>query len=66
MKRNDAFILIPTLTALDNLFSVLIFLAGTLFIISVTRHHHLSLIICLPSPAVITQPQLVIGGDQPS
>jgi len=57
MKRNDVFSLILTLTALDNLFNVLLFLAGILFIISVTGHHHLSLILCLPSPAVITQPR---------
>ena len=30
MKRNDAFILILILTALDNLFNVLLFLAGAL------------------------------------
>ena len=50
MKRNDAFSLILTLTALDNLFNVLLFLAGALFIISVIGHHHLSLIICQQSP----------------
>ena len=50
MKRNGAFSLILTLKALDNQLNVLLFLAGTLFIISVTGHHHLSLIICLPSP----------------
>jgi len=57
MKRNDVFNLILTLTALDNLFNVLLFLAGILFIISVTGHHHLSLILGLASPAVITQPR---------
>jgi len=57
MKRNDVFSLIVTLTALENLFNVPLLLAGTLFIISVTGHHHLSPILCLPSPAVITHPR---------
>ena len=42
------------LVALDNPFNVLLFLVGILFIILVARHHHLSLILCLPPPAVIT------------
>ena len=67
MERNGVFSLILTLTALDNLFNVL--LAGILFIFSVTGHHHLSLILCLPSPAVITQPRpfsLTPGRHYPS
>jgi len=43
-------------TALDNLFNILLFLVGILFIISVTGHHRLSLILCLQSPAILTQP----------
>ena len=69
MKRNGVFSLILTFTILDNLFNVLLFLAGILSIISVTGHHHLSLILCLSSPAVITQPRRfspTLGRPQPS
>ena len=57
MKRNDVFSLMLILVTLDNLFNILLFLAGILFIISVTEHHHLSLTLCLQSPAVLTQPR---------
>ena len=40
-----------------NPFILDLFLAGILFIISVIEHHHLSLILCLQSPAFITQPR---------
>ena len=46
-----------TLTAVDKLFNIVLFLIGISFIISVTVHHHLSLIPCLQSPAVLTQPR---------
>ena len=49
--------LILTLTAVDKLFNIVLYLVGILFIISVTGHHHLSLIPCLQSPAVLTQPR---------
>ena len=57
MKRNDVFSLILKLAPLDNLFNLLLFLAGILFIIPVIGHHRLSLILCLQSSAVIAQPR---------
>ena len=38
----------------DNLFNVLFFLVGILFTLSVTRHHQISLTVCLQFPAVLT------------
>ena len=37
----------------DNLFNVLFFLVGILFTLSVTRHHQISLTVCLQFPAVL-------------
>ena len=37
-----------------NLFNVLFFLVGILFTLSVTRHHQISLTVCLQFPAVLT------------
>ena len=56
-----------TLPTLDNLFNLLLFLVGILFTISVTGHHHISLILCLPSRAVIAHPRqsLSIPGCPP-
>ena len=59
LERNVVFSLILILAALDNLFNPILFLAAILFIIMVTGHYHLSLILCLPPPGVITQPRLL-------
>jgi len=56
-QQNDLFRFILTLTALDNLFNLLLFLVGILFTMSVATHHHISPIDGLPSPAVIGQPR---------
>ena len=40
----------------DNLFNVLFFLVGILLTLSVTRHHQISLTVCLQFPAVLTPP----------
>ena len=39
----------------NKLFKSVLFLVGIFFIISATGHHHLSLIPCLRSPAILTQ-----------
>ena len=41
----------------DNLFNVLFFLVGILFTLSVTKHHQISLTVCLQFPAVLTHTQ---------
>ena len=41
----------------DNLFNVHFFLVGILFTLSVTRHHQISLIVCLQFPVVLTRTQ---------
>ena len=58
MKWNVLSSLILTLMAVDKLFNLVLFLVGVLFNISVTGHHHLSLIPFLLSPAVLTEPRL--------
>ena len=62
---SSLFSLILTLTALDRLFDIVLFLVGILFIISVTGHHNLSLVLCLPSPARLTQPRLFLPPPRP-
>ena len=52
------FSLILTLAALGDLFNLLLFRVGILFTVLVARHHHISLIVGLPSPAVIRHPRL--------
>ena len=47
MKLNVLSSVIFTLTAVGGLFDIVLFLVQILFIISVTGHHHLSLIPCL-------------------
>ena len=54
-----SFILI--LAALDNLFNLLLFLVGISFIVLVTGHYYISLIVCLQSPAVIWHPRSSSG-----
>ena len=41
----------------NNLFNVLFFLMGILFTLSVTRHHQISLTVCLQFRAVISHPR---------
>ena len=45
------------LEGFDNLFNVLFFQVGILFTLSVTKHHQISLTVCLQFPAVLTHTQ---------
>jgi len=60
--------LILTLTALDNLFNLLLFLVGILFTVSIARHHHVSLIVglLLAVPGRPQAPPAVLRHPRPS